>query len=658
MSAFKKKIFILLFFPFFIFSVDYEWIAGSGNWNTASNWYPATVPNSSNADVYFPPGAAKTITLDISPKVNSMTVTSGSNYTFSPSTSFIHFQGAGASLPNGTSSTIFNCSFSLDSSTVFICTNAMNIPTQISGTGSLTLQGFGLFNLSGSNTYTGQTILNFANLITSANNTLPASTSLVFLNSFPNPTFALNNFNQNIGSLSGSVGTITLGSATLTTGNDNTNTTFSGVISGNGGLTKVGSGTFTISGANTYLGETLISDGILKTDIANALSASSAVINNSTFNLNNFNQRIGSLAGSGSINLGTLSGSTLTTGNNNSSTIFSGTISQTGGLIKEGTGKFTLSGNNAYSGNTLINNGNLAILGSLTSNIITIQPSGILSGNGTVTGSITSNGVIRPGASVGTLSVAGPVTLNSGSVYQVEFNTTSSDLLDVTGIVTIQVGANVELIPDFSVGAYQPFQRYTIIQSGGGVFGTFDNIITAFPAFIGELSYDNPNTVDLIVNIVPFTALVRNGNPGAVAEYFDFLSTQIEGSDLDDVIESLQFLSIEEMREAFDQLHPAIFKGLSLVSESNVASVRSLINQRIAEIYNPNCLGKCFGCQKYSFWAAPFYDNYTQKNIHGLRGFDSNIGGFSLGFDNRICRNNYLGIRIRLVVKLISTAII
>jgi hypothetical protein len=35
-------------------------------------------------------------------------------------------------------------------------------------------------------------------------------------------------------------GNVALGSATLTTGNDNTSTLFSGVISGTGGLTKIG----------------------------------------------------------------------------------------------------------------------------------------------------------------------------------------------------------------------------------------------------------------------------------------------------------------------------------------------------------------------------------------------------------------------------------
>src|SRR5262249_448960 len=68
-------------------------------------------------------------------------------------------------------------------------------------------------------------------------------------------TFDLNSFNQTIGSLAGA-GSVTLGAATLTTGSDNTSTTFSGGIFGTGGLTKIGTGALVLSGNNPYSGAT------------------------------------------------------------------------------------------------------------------------------------------------------------------------------------------------------------------------------------------------------------------------------------------------------------------------------------------------------------------------------------------------------------------
>src|SRR5206468_1104794 len=112
-------------------------------------------------------------------------------------------------------------------------------------------------------------------------------------------------------------------------------------ISGLGGLTKVGTGTQILSGANTYVGPTTVNGGALAAGAINTLPSQTAltVATGATFDLNNFSQSIGSLAGAGSVTLGT---GTLITGNDNTSTDFSGVISGLFGLTKVGTGMQTL----------------------------------------------------------------------------------------------------------------------------------------------------------------------------------------------------------------------------------------------------------------------------------------------------------------------------
>ena len=116
------------------------------------------------------------------------------------------------------------------------------------------------------------------------------------------------------------------------------NATLSGTISGPGGLTKIGLGTLTLSGRSTYTGATNVNVGTLQAGAVNAFSPFSAftVASGATLDLNSFNQTIGSLAGAGVVTLGS---ATLTTGNDNTSTIFSGAIAGTGGLTKIGAGR-------------------------------------------------------------------------------------------------------------------------------------------------------------------------------------------------------------------------------------------------------------------------------------------------------------------------------
>ena len=103
----------------------------------------------------------------------------------------------------------------------------------------------------------------------------------------------LNSFNQTIGSLGGA-GNVMLGSAILTAGGNNANTTFSGAISGSGGLTKAGSGTLILSGSNGYTGVTNINGGTLEVD--GAITSSSNVTVNGG----------GKLTGSGTVDPNTI----------------------------------------------------------------------------------------------------------------------------------------------------------------------------------------------------------------------------------------------------------------------------------------------------------------------------------------------------------------
>ncbi len=155
------------------------------------------------------------------------------------------------------------------------------------GAGALALNKFGTgtFTLSGtSNIYTGTTSVSAGTLQAGAINAMSPYSAV---SPATGATFALNGFNQIVGSLTGGNGNVTDNSntsVTLTIGTDNTSPSFSGVISNttNGStgivsLTKVGRGSQAISGANTYTGQTTITAGTLNANGNNTIPAASVV---------------------------------------------------------------------------------------------------------------------------------------------------------------------------------------------------------------------------------------------------------------------------------------------------------------------------------------------------------------------------------------------
>ena len=123
---------------------------------------------------------------------------------------------------------------------------------------------------------------------------------------------------------------------------------------------------------------------------------------------------MGALSGTGgAITLGT---GTLTV-KQSITTSFLGDISGTGGLTKAGPGTLILDGTNSYTGLTSVDAGTLEIgdADHATASLagpVTVGADGTLAGHGTIGGDVANNngGIVSPGGSIGTLTVAGNYT--------------------------------------------------------------------------------------------------------------------------------------------------------------------------------------------------------------------------------------------------------
>jgi autotransporter-associated beta strand protein len=344
----------------------------------------------------------------------------------------------------------------------------------IAGNGELVKDGPGTFTLNTTvNLTTGTTRIDGGTLRAARTGALSRFSPVVLANA-AGARLDLAGTAQIVPNLSGggpAGGDIVLGSGSLATNGDGSSTSYGGALSGTGELVKAGPGTLTLSGHNVYTGTTSIEDGTLLAGAPGALAPGSAfsVGVDTTLDLDGLDQTVGSLAGAGDVTLGA---GTLTTGGA-ADTTFSGSISGSGGLVKAGSGAFTLPGTATYSGPTTVRGGQLRVGGELASSVR--LDGGTLRGTGTI-GELTqlSGGAVAPGESPGILHTAS-AGLGAETTYQLELAGSSAgggyDQLDVQGIVALQnarLAPSVEFSP--AVG-----EQFTIVANDGTepVIGAF-----------------------------------------------------------------------------------------------------------------------------------------------------------------------------------------
>ncbi|EAM9627595.1 autotransporter outer membrane beta-barrel domain-containing protein [Salmonella enterica] len=290
----------------------------------------------------------------------------------------------------------------------------------ISGSGQVVKSGDGALTLSGANSYSGGTLISDGTLVASNvdalgsgdvtnNATLEMNTGGDFINNIGgtgrveksgDDTLTLSGSNTYTGGTLISDGTLVasnveaLGTGDVTNNATlelNTGGTFDNAISGSGQVEKSGDDVLTLSGANSYSGGTLISDGTLVASNVEALGTGD-VTDDATLELNTGGDFINNIGGTGRVEKSgddklTLSGSNTYTGGTlissgtlvandvnalgtgdvtdnatlmlNTGGDFTNNIGGTGRVEKSGDDALTLSGSNTYTGGTLISGGTL-----------------------------------------------------------------------------------------------------------------------------------------------------------------------------------------------------------------------------------------------------------------------------------------------------------
>ncbi len=461
----------------------------SGDWNTAANWSPSTVPNGPSDIATFASSNITNVSLSANTEVNTIL--------FNPGASF----------------------------TIRITPTDQSTQFTVSGAGITNKGGIQHFVVAGPNVVRGPSAnITFLNTASAGQDDIyftldggPRNTSTGGQIIFSDHSNAGNaSFTLNAGSVRGGSGGLLIFASHASAGNATLM-----ALGGNGAL-----GGQIVFGGRCDGGTARIQLFGNRTDLP---SNGSLDISAHTMSGGGPGPvTIGSLQGDGAVFLGP---ATLIVGSNNiKNTRFLGVISWMGshggiggGLVKIGTGRLNLTNGNTYLGGTTIKRGALVVnnrTGSGTGDGPVQVERGTLGGKGTITGTVTlgtgngSGAVLAPGhlhgaGRLGALTIHNGLTFNSDGVYQAQVNSSTIMTDQVTAVgVSISPGAQLDFV-DIGNGTLPIGTVFPVIDNTAAtsIAGTFSNLPEG-SVFIAngntyQVSYQGGDGNDLTLTVVP-----------------------------------------------------------------------------------------------------------------------------------------------------------
>ncbi|MCK9376583.1 MAG: hypothetical protein M0P73_10575 [Syntrophobacterales bacterium] len=325
-----------------------------------------------------------------------------------------------------------------------------------------------------------------------------------------------------------------------------------------GGTNTITGGIVNMSGTEaTYLNDSTVTGGVLNLS-AGTYNGKLDLGANGTFNYTG-----GAFAPTGGANMTAGAGSTITLASGLHLNLGAGNTMTHNGTFNIGSGSRltgTVIGNGG--GTTTVNG---TVIGDVINN-------GTLMGSGTISGNFTSNGIVNPGNSPGTLTV-GTYTPGAGNTQVVEIASASN----YDKIVTTAAGGavlNGTLSPRL-LGGYLPSTNteFNVIQTTGGgtVSGAFtgiDNTRVGSSRTLFWQALYTPTTADLkaVGNYTP-PDLALSRNQRSVGNTLNSLAPSTTGGDMLTALDAINALTTDSgVRAAYNEISPGKYAALASMS--------------------------------------------------------------------------------------------
>jgi fibronectin-binding autotransporter adhesin len=493
---------------------DSSWIAGTSNqWQTGvtGNWANAIVPANADDVAIFTDTGAGTVNLANAETVAFVNInTNTGSYNIGGSTLTLDASGGyvGVNVQQNGNQTI-SAPVVLGKSAIFAINDpaSLTVSSNISdneGAGSLTnglsKSGNGMLTLTGSNTYSGPTSINNGVLAVNNNNAIGDASSTNVLNLQGGTFKTLTSFT------SPATRTVFMQSSSTvdTTGNT---VEIDGQLLGTGTLTDTGNGTLLLTANNGFAGALKINSGTV------VVASTGNIGNSSSTNHLVFNGGAMIMTGTYTSGRDVILSQVGTIDTNGNVGSITGTISSSGGLVKQGAGTLTLAASNTFTGQVTITGGAVDI----------ISDAGLGGGNGTASVTSSSNAsssvtlsALPAGLAIGSNFLGSTVTGISGSsptftvtlAGNANTNLTNGTASFATAFpVTLSGGSLVQIgtfalneSNNLGVSVPSAFMNRNVVMAGNGTYSTGSNVGTITGSITGTGDFTKTGSGTLMIS--------------------------------------------------------------------------------------------------------------------------------------------------------------